>query len=145
MNQFPKILFAVLAGAVLFGAACAPKPEPATFVLTNGRLVTMDPAVPQAEALAARGDKIVAVGTAKEIARYIGPETEVVDLGGKLATPGWIDSHLHFMSVGQAKLSLDLTKVKNWDEIVAHGRRGGENRCPGCGHHRPRLAPGEMG
>lgn len=132
MNQFPKILFAVLAGAVLFGAACAPKPEPATFVLTNGRLVTMDPAVPQAEALAARGDKIVAVGTAKEIARYIGPETEVVDLGGKLATPGWIDSHLHFMSVGQAKLSLDLTKVKNWDEIVAMVAEAVKTAAPGA-------------
>ncbi|MBN1938442.1 MAG: amidohydrolase [Candidatus Aminicenantes bacterium] len=119
MNAFKKIAFIVLAAAVLAGTACAPKPEPATFVLTNGKFVTMDPAVPEAQALAARGDKIVAVGTAKEIARYIGPETEVIDLEGKLATPGWIDSHLHFMSVGQSKLSLDLTKVKNWDEIVA--------------------------
>jgi len=132
MKQFPKIVFAVLAGAVLFGAACAPKPEPATFVLTNGKLVTMDPALPAAEALAARGDKIVAVGTVKEIARYIGPETEVIDLGGQLATPGWIDSHLHFMSIGQAKLSLDLTKVKNWDEIVAMVAEAVKTAAPGA-------------
>ncbi len=131
MPNFRKIAFTVLAGAVLIGTACAPKPEPATFVLTNGKLVTMDAAVPQAEALAAHGDKIVAVGTAKEIARYIGPETEVIDLEGKLATPGWIDSHLHFMSVGQSKLSLDLTKVKNWDEIVAMVAEAVKTVAPG--------------
>ena len=72
-------------------------------VLTNGKLVTLEKDVPAAEALAARGDKIVAVGTSKEIARYIGPETEVVDLQGRLATPGWIDSHLHFTGVGEGQ------------------------------------------
>jgi len=107
--------------AVLLGLApgCAPKPEPATFVLTNGKIVTLDPAKPEAQALAAQGDRIIAVGTAKEIEKYIGDATEVIDLQGALATPGWTDSHLHFMSIGQAKLNLDLTKAKSWDEIVA--------------------------
>ncbi|MBM3293515.1 MAG: amidohydrolase [Candidatus Aminicenantes bacterium] len=104
---------------VLIGVGCAPKPEPATFVLTNGKIVTLDPAKPEAQALAARGDQIVAVGTVKEIQEYVGDATEVIDLEGALATPGWIDSHLHFMSIGQAKLNLDLTKARSWDEIVA--------------------------
>jgi hypothetical protein len=129
-NSLLRIVVLVTAFGLL-GLACAKKPEPATFVLTNGKLVTLDQDVPAAEALAARGDKIVAVGTAKEIARYIGPETEVLDLQGQLATPGWIDSHLHFTGVGQAKLSLDLTKVKNWDEIVAMVAEAVKNAKPG--------------
>lgn len=115
-----RFIIAVLAVTVYLGlvAGCAAKVEPADFIVTNAKIVTMDPALPQAEALAARGGKIVAVGTAKKIGRYIGPSTEVIDLGGKLAVPGLIDSHLHFQGTGQAKLSLDLTKAHSWDEIV---------------------------
>ncbi|HNQ79595.1 MAG: amidohydrolase [Acidobacteriota bacterium] len=122
-------VFAAGAGLVLAGAV---PPEPATLVLTNGKIVTLDAAVPEAEALAARGDRIVAVGPAVEIARYIGPETEVVDLGGRLATPGWIDSHLHFMSVGASKLSLDLTTAKSWEEIVGRVEAAVQNAVPGA-------------
>jgi len=109
----------VLAAWAGFGSAAAQAVEPATLVLLNGKLVTLDPGVPAAEALAVRGDKIAAVGSTAEISRYIGPGTEVVDLGGRLATPGWIDAHLHFQSVGEAEMELDLTKAKSWDEIVA--------------------------
>jgi len=122
-------VFAAGAGLVLAGAV---PPEPATFVLTNGKIVTLDGAVPEAEALAARGDRIVAVGPAVEIARYIGPETEVVDLGGRLATPGWIDSHLHFMSVGESRLSLDLTAAKSWEEIVDRVAAAARNAASGA-------------
>jgi len=132
MSKTRAFALLLLTGAALMGAACVPKPEPATFVLTNGRIVTLDPSVPEAQALAARGDKIVAVGTAKDIARYVGPQTEVVDLGGKLATPGWIDSHLHFMGVGQSKLILDLTKAKNWDDIVAMVAEAVKTAAPGA-------------
>ncbi len=113
----PILLFVLL--FCVLSASQAAKPEPASLVLTNGRIATLDPSRPQAEALAVRGDKIAAVGTSKEISAYIGPKTEVVDLGGKLATPGWIDSHLHFTGIGEAKLVLDLTKARSWEGIVA--------------------------
>jgi predicted amidohydrolase YtcJ len=54
-----------------------------------------------------------------------------VDLRGCLATPGWIDSHLHFMGVGESKFSLDLTTAKNWDEIVAQVAEAVKNAAPG--------------
>ena len=120
-----------LAAVVGLAGACAAKPEPATFVITNGKIVTMDAAMPQAEALAVSGDKIVDIGTAKKIGRYIGPTTEVLDLQGKLATPGLVDSHLHFTGIGQAKLSLDLTKAKNWDDIVAMVAAAAKTAKPG--------------
>jgi predicted amidohydrolase YtcJ len=105
--------------AALALAGCGPKPEPADLVLTNGKIVTLEQAKPEVQALAARGGVIAALGTSKEMEAYIGPATQVIDLDGRLATPGFIDSHLHFTGIGQAKLSLDLTKARSWEEIVA--------------------------
>ncbi len=91
----------------------------ADLVLMNGKIVTMDEAQPEAQALAAKEDVIVAVGSDEEVKSYISSSTKVIDLDGKLAIPGFIDGHGHFMSLGQAKMRLDLMHVKNWDEIVA--------------------------
>ena len=99
-------------------AACAPAPEPADLVITGGRIVTMDPDRPEAEALAARGQQLVAVGGADEVARYIGDGTQVIELGGALAVPGLIEGHGHFTGLGRSKLILDLTTAASFDEIV---------------------------
>jgi predicted amidohydrolase YtcJ len=107
----------VLSAACL--AACGPRVEPADMVLNNGKIVTVDTARPDAQALAVRSDIIVAVGSNEEIAPYIGQNTRVIDLAGQLAIPGFIDAHLHFSGIGEAKMNLDLTKVSGWDEIVA--------------------------
>jgi predicted amidohydrolase YtcJ len=112
----------VLAAAiVLMTAACTsgPQTEAADLVLRNGQIVTVDDAVPTAEAVAIRGHSIVAVGTNAEIGRYVGRNTQVIDLAGRLAIPGFIEGHGHFMGVGQAKMNLDLMNVRNWDEVVA--------------------------
>jgi len=107
----------VLLPAALVG--CRPQVEPADLLLRNGKIVTVDSARPEAQALAVRGDTIVAVGTNQEIDAYRGPSTEVIDLEGKLAVPGFIEGHGHFMGVGQAKIQLNLMHVKNWDEVVS--------------------------
>jgi predicted amidohydrolase YtcJ len=88
-------------------------------VLRNGRVVTVEAANPEVQALAIRGGLIDAVGTDREINAYIGPSTKVIDLGGRLAIPGFIESHGHFTGVGESKLTLNLMKARNWDEIVA--------------------------
>jgi len=123
MRQAPGFLWLFVACAVVVAAAalagCAARVEPADLVLHNGKIATVDTARPSAQALAVRGDSIVALGTDEEINAYIGDKTQVIDLAGKLAIPGLIDSHLHFMGVGEQKLQLDLTKAKNWDDIVA--------------------------
>jgi predicted amidohydrolase YtcJ len=100
-------------------ASCTLKKEAADLVLTNGKIVTMDNALPGAEALAVRDGSIVAVGNSADIQAYVGEATEVIDLDGKLAIPGFIDAHVHFTSIGQAKLGLELMPVKNWDEILS--------------------------
>jgi len=111
-------------------AGCAKKP-PADLVLTNGKIVTMEESAPAAEALAVAGDRIVAVGKAKEIKPYIGVSTRVIDLEGRTAVPGLIDSHAHFTGVGEARMILDLTQTKNWDEIVALAAQAAGKAKPG--------------
>jgi len=99
--------------------ACAPAEEPADLVLMGGRIVTMNDGYPEATALAARGQTLVAVGSDEEVDRYIGPDTEVIDLGGALAVPGLIEGHGHFLGLGRAKMQLDLNGVADFDEIIA--------------------------
>lgn len=111
--------------------SCAPRVEPADLVLRNGKIVTVDTARPEAQALAARGDTIVALGSNEEIQPYVGPSTQVIDLGGRLAVPGFIESHGHFTGIGAAKMSLNLMNVKNWDEIVAMVGEAARKAQPG--------------
>ena len=118
---FSLLVFAVLVGVLSVqaraqrGTAQAP---PADLVLTNGRIVTVDTAMPEAEAIAISRDRVQALGTAAEIKKMIGPDTKVIDLKGQLAIPGFIESHGHFSGVGGAQLQLNLMNVKSWDEVV---------------------------
>ena len=92
--------------------------EPADLVLLGGKIVTVDASMPEAQALAARGDRIVALGTDEEIEAYIGDDTRVIDLDGQLAVPGLIEGHGHWMSYGASLIELDLRHAKDWDHIV---------------------------
>ena len=112
-------LFAVSCVLIGLVIGCAQKKEPADLVLMNGKIVTMDESKPEVESLAARDGVIVAVGSTNKVEAYMGDRTEVINLEGKLAIPGFIESHGHFTGIGEAQLRLDLMKVKNWDEIVA--------------------------
>jgi predicted amidohydrolase YtcJ len=99
--------------------AAPPQPPAADLVLTNGKVVTVSDAMPEAQALAVRGDRIVAVGSSADIGRYVGPATQVIDLQGQLAIPGFIEGHGHFNGVGTAELQLKLMKTTSWNEIVS--------------------------
>lgn len=125
------LLLAGLSLTVLI-SACKPGVEPADMVLHNGRVVTVDPARPEARAIAIRGGIIAAVGTEEEILPYIGPATEKIDLAGMLAIPGLIESHGHFTSLGETKMELDLTRAANWDEIVAMVADAAKQAKPGA-------------
>ena len=93
-------------------------PKPATLVLRNGRIVTVDRERPEAQALAASGDTIVAIGSDRDVQPFIGAGTRVIDLHGALATPGFIDAHAHFTGVGEAARNLRLATANSWEEIV---------------------------
>ena len=69
------------------------------------------------EAIAVRGDRIQAVGKNVDIMKLKGPDTEVVDLGGRFVMPGFNDAHLHLAAAGLQKLTIDLTGVKTLEEF----------------------------
>ena len=120
--------------------------QPADLVLRNGKIVTMESSVPEVQALAARGGKIVAVGTNQQMLAYIGSSTKVIDLSGRLAIPGFIEGHGHFTGLGASKMSLNLRDVKNWDQIVAMVAAAAREAKPGTwiigrGWHQAKWDP----
>jgi hypothetical protein len=91
----------------------------ADLVLRGGTVATVDPAIGNQQAIAVSGYRITAVGSNDEIDAYIGPETRVIELDGRFVMPGFIEGHGHFMGLGRAKQILDLSRVKNWNEVVS--------------------------
>ncbi len=91
--------------------------QPASLILHNGRIYTSDPQRPWAEALALRGAKIVAVGGDDEVTKLRGPRTRVMDLGGRMAMPGIIDSHVHFLSGSLSLEQIFLDDARSAAEI----------------------------
>jgi predicted amidohydrolase YtcJ len=129
MRILRRLFVVALIGAVAL--SCAPSKDQADLVMTNGKIVTVDPNQPEVQAVAVMGDRIAAMGSSDEIEAYIGSATEVIDLEGMLAIPGFIEGHGHFMSLGRSKMVLDLTKTKNWDEIVELVRQAATEAEPG--------------
>src|SRR5215211_2004472 len=104
---------------------------PADLVLWGGKIVTVDDEKPEAQAIAVRGDAIVALGSNNEVQRYVGTATRVIDLKGALAVPGLIDAHVHFTGVGEAARNLKLATAKNWDDIVRMVGEAAKTAKPG--------------
>ena len=71
---------------------------PPDVILHGGRVITMEPDMPRAEAIAVRGDEIVAVGGSEQMLLLAGPSTQIVDLQGRALLPGFIDAHNHIFS-----------------------------------------------
>ena len=100
-------------------AACGAKPEPRAaapsdapdVVLVGGDLWTMDPQKPRAQAIAWRGDRIVAVGDTAAIRAMAGSSTKVIDLNGRSATPGLVDAHCHLYGLGTDLENVSLREL----------------------------------
>ena len=103
----------------------------ADLVLRNGRIITMDNRWPQVSALAVKGDRISAIGSDRDMLRYTGMETQVIDLKGMLTIPGFIEGHGHFYSLGASLMELELRYAENWDAIIALVAAEVKNKKPG--------------
>jgi predicted amidohydrolase YtcJ len=90
----------------------------ADLVVKNAVIHTMDSKGALAEALAVKGERIIAVGSAGEIARVTGAGTRVIDAGGRLVLPGFNDSHVHFLGAGFQLSSVDLRDAKTQEEFA---------------------------
>ena len=115
---------ALVALATLFLAATVAAQSPAAdLIITHAKIWTVDPAHPSAQAVAVLGDRIVAVGTDSDVAAWRGPQTQVIDAGGKLLLPGFNDAHVHFVSGGAQLDAVQLNDATSAQEFV---RRIGE-------------------
>ena len=92
--------------------------DQADTVLLDGRFWTGDTDQPWAEAVAIEGDRLVAVGTRAEVEALVGPTTRVIELGGRLATPGFIDNHTHFDRAGALLLGVNLLDVSDGETLA---------------------------
>ena len=122
----------LILGCLLLVVSCAAPPDAADLVLRNGKIITVDDSQPTAQSVAIRGDRLVAVGSDSQIEPFIGPETEVLELGGRLVVPGFIEGHGHFTSLGEAKMILDLTQASSWSEIVSMVAAAAQEAEPGA-------------
>ena len=92
-------------------------PAAADTVVVNARVYTMNPRQPWADALAIRGDKIVAVGSTREVAALRRPSTRVIDAQGHLVLPGFTDCHIHFLDGSLSLLQVNLDEAKTVGDI----------------------------
>lgn len=91
----------------------------ADLIITNARGLTMDPDRPRAEAVAAKAGRILAVGSAAEIAALADPATRVIDAGGRSLLPGFVESHMHLLLGGSELMQLHLHGVHGLDKLKA--------------------------
>ena len=87
-------------------------------ILYNGLVRTLDPRRPTAQAVAVRGNRILAVGTERDVRFQAGPGAEGIDLRGGLVVPGLTDAHLHFLWYGLGLSRPNLDGARSLAEAV---------------------------
>ena len=115
----------------LINFSCSEKKTPADLIIRGGTIYTVEDTNPVVEAVAVMGDRIVYAGDLKNLAKYEGENTKVIDLQGKTMTPGFIEGHGHFMGVGYNELNLDLMNVTSYEEMVERVKEAVAKSQPG--------------
>jgi hypothetical protein len=113
-RRIPGILLTLC----LAGFAHAQSKPAADLIVTNAKVWTVDPQLPTAEAVAVLRDRIVAVGSSREVDVWRGPATRVIDAGGKRVLPGFNDAHVHFVSGGLQLDSIELNDAASAQEFA---------------------------
>jgi predicted amidohydrolase YtcJ len=111
MKRFFALLITLIISALVLAQA------PADLVLVNGRIWTVDDRRPEVEAFAVLGNRIAAVGSTEEIRKWVGANTMLIDLQGRRVTPGFNDSHVHFLDGGMGLASVQLRDARTPEEF----------------------------
>jgi predicted amidohydrolase YtcJ len=112
-----RITLYLLAIVLILTIRCTEKPEPAELVIT-GTIYTANPEQPVVACVAVQEGKIIYAGAKEEGQRFKGNKTQVIELGERILTPGFIEGHGHIMGVGYNQLNLDLMAVRSYEELV---------------------------
>jgi predicted amidohydrolase YtcJ len=119
---YPRFHILLLVAALsLTGCATlrGQKPAPADLVVINANIYTMVSKDARADAMAIKGDRIIAVGKNDAIRKRVGPSTRAIDARGRLVIPGFNDAHVHFMGIGNTFSTIDLREAKTPADISA--------------------------
>ncbi len=111
MPTFPSLLGLTLACAALVAPLARIPAQDADLIFRNARIWTGDSTRPRAEAVAVRGERLIAVGTNAEADAHRAAHTRVIDAGGRFITPGFIDDHTHFAQAGALLIGANLLDV----------------------------------
>ena len=125
MKSARHTLFATLLGFLV--VACTrggdeASPEAADLILTGGKVYTSNEGQPWADSIAIRDGRFAFVGDAAGATAFQSDNTRVVDLDGRLVTPGLIDAHAHPAGLGQTMAQLDLVGTDSLAEVLKHCR-----------------------
>ncbi|MCI0616631.1 amidohydrolase family protein, partial [bacterium] len=112
---------------VLLGFCSMSFAEEADLVLRNGTVITMDEAMPEASAVAVKGDRIIWAGKGSDVEKWIGKNTKVLDVHGGFVYPGLIESHAHIVGLGQTRSILDLVGTADKAAIIKKVQDGVKN------------------
>ncbi len=123
-----RILLALALVVCIVRCGSSPSGETPEQVLYNGKIVTLDSGGSLAEAVAVRDGKFSAVGTSEQIRNLAGPQTKLVDLGGKTVIPGLVDNHFHGIGGGPG---VDLSQTRSLDELLAAIADRAQETAPG--------------
>ncbi len=105
---------------LVFMLAChSEQVDYADLIISNGVVATLNDEIPEAEVIAIKDGKIIAVGDASILARFRGDSTTMIDAQGQFVMPGFIEGHGHFSGLGSSLQNLNFLRSKSWDEIVA--------------------------
>ena len=130
-------------GCALIGLLSAATPAgqqaPADLVVLNAKVLTVDASNTQAEAVAIRGGTFAAIGTTAAIRQMAGPQTRVIDAGGRTVVPGFIESHVHATGAARGEVSQPFVQLNSIQEIKDWVRARAAQAGPGGWVQLPRV------
>jgi len=129
-----RVFMGLALGLITAAVACNPMASPeeaADLILVNGKVVTLDPEVGEVQAVAVKDGRIIVAGRNADVRDLVGRATEMIDLDGRLAIPGFIEGHGHYLGFGQSLTILRLAEAGTWDEIVEMVAEAARETGPG--------------
>ncbi|HKA59607.1 MAG TPA: amidohydrolase family protein, partial [Gemmatimonadales bacterium] len=112
--------------------AQTPSGSEADLIIRNAIIWTGDSTQPRAQAVAIRGDRLIAVGTNAQIDEHRSPRTRVIDAGGRFVTPGFIDDHTHFAQAGALLIGANLLAVHTPGPFASYIKEAASRMSPGA-------------
>ncbi len=129
MRRLQKGLTVIVMAVIAM--ACNNVKEQADMIIVNAKIWTGNAKQPFAEAMAITGDTIAAVGSNREVMKHKGENSAVIDLGGRFVTPGFIDSHLHFLQGGLNLASVQLRDASTPEVFISRIKAFAATQRPG--------------